>query len=129
MPDIIQQISLTGQVPSGGSAPPVQNYSMYAGDDAEFVVTLLDPNGVPLDLTGCTVQYIASLASGGTLWTKTADLSDQGDNVGQCTFALTNVETGPLENNLVNHVVGVTDPSAHKTTVLKGQGTFLAKGI
>jgi hypothetical protein len=130
MADIIQQIALIAQVPSGGAAPPTQSYSMYAGDDAAFTVTVGDAvSAAPLNLTGCVVQYIASLATGGTLWTKTAALSNQTDSTGQCVFSLTNTETAPLANNSVNHVIVVTDAANHKTTVLKGTANFLDKGI
>jgi len=103
---------------------------MYAGDDANFTVTILGAGApAPLDLTGCTILYIASLATGGTLWTITADNSDQDAATGQCTFTLTGAQTAPLENNTANHIVAVTDANGHKTTVLKGAATFWAKGI
>lgn len=122
---IIQQIYLAGNVPSGGAAPPTVNFQMFAGDDAEITITVLDSNGQPINLTDCTVVYGASLATGGTLWTKTATNLDQGTNIGQCKVSLSNAETDPLGNNTVSHRARLSDDENNQTTIFRGTATFL----
>jgi len=112
-----------------------QNFEMYAGNDVELDITLLDEDGGPLDLTDATVRWALSSAydPSAALVTKTSD--------GMSGILITDAEQGLVIVTLLRddtedfggqpyvHEVAVIDSGGAETTVLTGAVTILKTAL
>jgi hypothetical protein len=106
-----------------------QNFSMYSGDDDEIAVSVVDDEGVAIDLTGATITWSLADSRGGTvLVTKTSDtsaeLSITSAAGGTFTIHLLATDTDDLAG-VYYHEAQVEDSQGHKTTVLTGYAEII----
>lgn len=131
---IVQLIELQAAIPKG-SDPPIQNYTVFAGNTVDVEILVTDPNEQPVDLVGpgCTLQYHVRQSAGAPIsgFPKTASLSIEPEGIGKCTLRILASETSSLSGTFI-HLLVLTDPSvspAAVTTVMTGNVTLKPGGV
>ena len=103
--------------------------SMYSGDDKSIAVTVTDPSGAAVTLTGATASWALATAPGATpLVTKTStdgEIAIGGDDDNVVTVTLEPADTAAL-GGVYLHELQLVDGAAKTHTVY--QGTLHVRG-
>ncbi|PEL12651.1 hypothetical protein [Bacillus sp. AFS017336] len=93
-----------------------QNFSMYAGDSKEIVVSVVDENGVALPLSGATVKWILMNNSSSITKNTTNGITLSGSDI--------HIKLDPADTltltGLYEHEIELTDSLGNVSTVTKG---------
>lgn len=103
-----------------------QDFSLYAGDTRNIVVTVTNSDGTPANLTGATIKWVAAR---GKLVMISKDTIDNGIVItdalnGAYTIRLNQSDSSDLAGNLTHESV-VTDAFGNITTILTGKMSIL----
>lgn len=107
-----------------------QKFELRQGDERDIVITVYDPAGALLDLTGASARWVLSTSHwGDTLLSKTVSNGitiavDQTTNKGQLTVHLDPSDTATLEPRAYVHQLRATQPSGPPELVTDGEVTL-----
>lgn len=100
-----------------------QNFSIVAGDTAKLTVSVTDPTGAPLDLTGATIRWAMGRGVGiPPLLEKSSE--DNSITINGTSF---DINLDPLDTQNLRgafyHEAEITDASGEVSTVMTGTAT------
>jgi hypothetical protein len=111
-----------------------QNYKIVQGDNFQLVVTYLDPNSVPINLSGYTIQFQARNEPGGSILCATAsvgpipssasivgnDITCYSASTGKVYLNVSGTKTSSFNYPRTSYQVRAVSSNGTKTTLCKG---------
>ena len=104
-----------------------QNFEVVSGNDKQLNVTVIDQDGVAVDITGATIVWGVSLTDESKsrifFYTSPANITITSATAGKFRINILDTDTEPLVPQDYFHEARMVDTAGLKTTVMRGTMT------
>lgn len=115
--------------------PNSADFSIYAGDSRSLTITVKDPSGNIVNLTGATIKWVLVDAGGNSINAKDSIAGGSGGitinnaTAGQCTIQLASADTMNLLTGSYTHEARMIDSANNSSIIFKGTITVNASNV